>query len=39
VRTHIRPKAFIGNPEVERAHYQFNSSSCVDQNSEVPSGS
>ena len=39
VRTHICTEAFIRNPEEERAHYQFNSSSCVDQNSEVPSGS
>jgi hypothetical protein len=39
VCTHICTEAFIRNPEEERAHYQFNSSSCVDQNSDVPSGS
>jgi len=39
VRTHLLAKTFIRNPEKQRAHYQFNSSSCVDQNSEVPSGS
>jgi hypothetical protein len=40
VRAHVRSKAFIWDPKVQGAHspYQMDSSSCVDQYSEDPSG-